>query len=347
MNNKRNVIVMFLFVMLSFAIISEVSAVSDAEADGTGFDPSVKSVDMTNHDFAGERDNMQDHDNDFDDEFESHNEQNSFDKAPDFNGDQSIRNENFYEHDMNDNDSKKDDFDFRDMDAREKPLDNMSGFGPEIPENFNMTGEMPMDNMSGFAPGDVPVDRPLDNMSGFAPGDMPVDRPLDNMSGFAPGDVPVDRPLDNMSGFAPENMPGDFNMSDARPIDDINGNSSNFKFDQPKDLRDNNFTAVQNGEAVHDIAANLSGLNKIMPNMTGPNPDERINDANQPGFDDKNSSAMLPADIKKPKDIKKNSKAKNKKKAKKSKAKKAKALKKSKKMKKSLRKNSKKERAKL
>ena len=304
---------MFLFVMLSFAIISDVSAVSDAEADGTGFDPSVKSVDMTNHDFAGERDNMQDHDNDFDDEFESHNEQNSFDKAPDFNGDQSIRNENFYEHDMNDNDSKKDDFDFRDMDAREKPLDNMSGFGPEIPENFNMTGEMPMDNMSGFAP----------------------------------GDVPVDRPLDNMSGFAPENMPGDFNMSDARPIDDINGNSSNFKFDQPKDLRDNNFTAVQNGEAVHDIAANLSGLNKIMPNMTGPNPDERINDANQPGFDDKNSSAMLPADIKKPKDIKKNSKAKNKKKAKKSKAKKAKALKKSKKMKKSLRKNSKKERAKL
>ena len=82
MNNKGNIIVMFLFVMLSFAIISEVSAVSDAEADGTGFDPSVKSVNMTDHDIAGERIGddrfMQDHDIDYMDDLKSHNEQNSF-----------------------------------------------------------------------------------------------------------------------------------------------------------------------------------------------------------------------------------------------------------------------------
>ena len=45
MHDRRNVIVMFLLIMLSFAIISEVSAVSDAEADGTGSNLSMKSVD--------------------------------------------------------------------------------------------------------------------------------------------------------------------------------------------------------------------------------------------------------------------------------------------------------------
>ncbi len=99
MNNKRNVIVMFLFVMLSFAIISEVSAVSDAEADGTGLDLPIKSVDMTNHDIAGESNNkfMQNHDNDYMDDLKSHNEQNSFNNSPQL-GDKDIENKNFYEH---------------------------------------------------------------------------------------------------------------------------------------------------------------------------------------------------------------------------------------------------------
>ena len=68
MHNKKNVIVMFLLIMLSFAIISEVSAASDAEADGTGF---IESVDMANHGIDGERfddRDMQDHDNDYVDE---------------------------------------------------------------------------------------------------------------------------------------------------------------------------------------------------------------------------------------------------------------------------------------
>lgn len=101
MNNKRNIIVMFLFVMLSFAIISEVSAVSDAEADGTGLNLPIKSVDMTDHDIAGERDNkfVQNHDNDYMDDFKSHNEQNSFNNSPE-SGDKDIENRNFYEHEM-------------------------------------------------------------------------------------------------------------------------------------------------------------------------------------------------------------------------------------------------------
>ena len=79
MKDKRNIIVLFLFVMLSFAIISEVSATSEAEADGTGFDSSLKSVNMTSSDFAGESNsNMQDHENDF----KFHNEQNSFNNSP-------------------------------------------------------------------------------------------------------------------------------------------------------------------------------------------------------------------------------------------------------------------------
>lgn len=105
MNNKRNVIVMFLFVMLSFAIISEVSAVSDAEADGTGLNIPKESVDMINHDIASERNDkfMQNHDME---KFESHNKQNSFNKSPGLIGDKNIENKNFYEHKM---DQKPDD----------------------------------------------------------------------------------------------------------------------------------------------------------------------------------------------------------------------------------------------
>lgn len=270
---------MFLFVLLSFAIVSEVSAVSDAEADGTGFDPIVKSVAITNHDFASERENMQNQDNDFDDEFKFHNEQNSFNNAPNNNGDNNIENEHLYEHDMNDKESDKDDFDFKgtDLDVMHKPLDNMSDMNP-------------------------------------------------------------------MGG------PRDFNMSDMNPVDGANSSYP------PKDLRDNNFPPVPNGEGRDEVVSNLSGLNKISPdvkdikkdNMTDQKPMDNP-DVNHPGIYQKNKSSVLPKNTKNNKNIKKVSKAKNKKvkSVKKPKAKKTKSVKKPKKMKKSLKKNSKKERAKL
>jgi hypothetical protein len=132
MNDKRNVVIMFLLIMLSFAIISEVSAVSDAEADGTGFSLSVKSVDMADHDIAGERfgdRDMQNHDDDFIDDFKSHNEQNSFNQSPNHFGDDK-RNEYLYEHNM---DVKPD---------GDRPLDNDSMFRPD--------GDMPLENCTGF-----------------------------------------------------------------------------------------------------------------------------------------------------------------------------------------------------
>lgn len=106
MHNKKNITIMILLIMLSFAIISEVSAVDPADADGTGFDPAINSVNMTTHDFASESNNngfMQGHVNDYADDFKSHNEQESFNNAPKDLGD---RNEPSYEHDM---DSKFDD----------------------------------------------------------------------------------------------------------------------------------------------------------------------------------------------------------------------------------------------
>ena len=144
MHNKRNVIVMFLLIMLSFAIITEVSAQGDAEIDGTGSDQSMISVDMPKHDDAGERfnENMQNH---AEDDFQSHNEQKSFNKTPDNPGDNN-RNENLYEHDM---DLKPD--------GDRKPLDNMSGlFGPDgdrKPLDFNKS----MENMTDFMFNDKPM----------------------------------------------------------------------------------------------------------------------------------------------------------------------------------------------
>lgn len=236
MNNKRNVIVMFLFVMLSFAIVSEVSAVSDAEADGTGLDFPVQSVNMNNHDVASERDNdqfVQDYDIDYRDEFESHNEQNSFNRSPE-SGDKNIENGNFYEHKM-DNDY------------------------------------------------------------------LPLNQSLKNES------IPM--------------------LQDN-------------KFNSSMDLRNNNFTAVPNGEAMNDIIPKLDGLKNITPdikkdeknlsgvNMRNPKPYvDVVSDQQGP---DKNKSAVLPEDIKNmtnldktPKIVKKvkNSKAKANKKIKNAKAK--------------------------
>ena len=152
-----------------------------------------------------------------------------------------------------------------------------------------------------------------------------------------------------MSGF----RPGDMGIPCEKPLGDLNSSR------HPEDLRDNNFTArPDREEAMDDVAADLFGLNNIAPNFKMDNKTKGNDDANQHGPDDANSSAMLPADIKKPEDLKKDSKAKNKKAkaAKKSKAKKAKtgakskkikSSKKSKKAKKPSKKKSTKERAKL
>ena len=85
MNNKKNIIVMFLLVMLSFAIISEVSAASDAEADGTGLDPSIVDTHVN-----GER---MGHD------LKSQNEQNSFNNTSEGN----VEHKKLYEHGVGDN----------------------------------------------------------------------------------------------------------------------------------------------------------------------------------------------------------------------------------------------------
>lgn len=150
MHNKKNVIVMFLLIMLSFAIISEVSAVSDAEADGTGSNLSINSVNRTNHDNAGERfddKGMQNHDNDYVDYFKSHNGQNSFNQSSNDFGDKN-RNENLYEHDR---DVKPDDnHGFNEsmsvMPEGNRPSDNFTDmFRPEM----NGTDFRPMENFTG------------------------------------------------------------------------------------------------------------------------------------------------------------------------------------------------------
>lgn len=150
MHNKKNVIVMFLLIMLSFAIISEVSAVSDAEADGTGSNLSINSVNRTNHDNAGERFDdrgMQNHDNDYVDYFKSPNGQNSFNQSSNDFGDKN-RNENLYEHDR---DVKPDDnHGFNEsmsvMPEGNRPSDNFTDmFRPEM----NGTDFRPMENFTG------------------------------------------------------------------------------------------------------------------------------------------------------------------------------------------------------
>lgn len=128
MYDRRNVIVMFLLIMLSFAIITEVSAAGEAEINGTGPDPSMMPDGIANPDIAGERFNenqMQDH---FDaDDFQSHDGQKSCNKTPERSGDNKC-NETLYEN----------------MDLDKSPefkhLDNMS--------NGMFDGVKPADNMS-------------------------------------------------------------------------------------------------------------------------------------------------------------------------------------------------------
>lgn len=188
MNNKRNIIVMFLFVMLSFAIISQVSAVSDAEADGTGFDPSVKSVNMNDHDIASERTDdkfMQDHDDDYMDDLKSPNEQNSFNNSPQF-GDKNIENRNFYEH----------------------PVDNSTPLDvPQLPDRMdNMSGELREDNFTPVLNGEG-MKNIIPNINGGGNMSMPK---------------PIDSNISNQMG--PENnkapvLPNDVNKNNGTKLD--------------------------------------------------------------------------------------------------------------------------------
>lgn len=224
MHNKRNVVVMFLLIMLSFAIITEVSAHGDAEIDGTKSDQSMMSVDMPKHVDAGERfnENMQNHVDA--DDFQSHNEQKSFNKTPADSGDNK-RNENLYEH------------------------------GMDVMPNCNATG---------------------------------FEKP--ECDG---------KQLDNFT-------------RDMNPFEMPNPDA---KFNQPKDLRDNKSSNIQNGELMDEVVSKLIGMNNISPNFKNNNslPLKNKNDMNKSApkdFADKNSSNMHKDSIKKDsKAVKKSKKA--------------------------------------
>ncbi|MBQ7928841.1 MAG: hypothetical protein IJ287_08915 [Methanobrevibacter sp.] len=138
MNDRRNVIVMFLLIMLSFAIITEVSAASEAEINGTGSSPPVMSHDINQHDIASERYNenqMQDHFEE--DDFQSHDGQKSFYKTPVDSGDNQS-NEILYEHDM----------DFKPV-GDSKDLNQSPEFKfDDYKSNGVFDGFKPMDNVS-------------------------------------------------------------------------------------------------------------------------------------------------------------------------------------------------------
>ena len=167
MNDRRNVIVMFLLIMLSFAIITEVSAASEAEINGTGSSPPVMSHDINQHDIASERYNenqMQDHFEE--DDFQSHDGQKSFDKTPVDSGDNKS-NEILYEYDMDFKpvgDSKdlnqSPEFKFDDYKSNGvfdgfKPMDNVSDDMSDK-KHLNMTDFMFNDNhMGNFTSSDL------------------------------------------------------------------------------------------------------------------------------------------------------------------------------------------------
>lgn len=142
MNDRRNVIVIFLLIMLSFAIITEVSADSEAEINGTGSIPPMMSQDINQHDIASERyyeNQMQDH---FDvDDLQSPDGQKSFDKTPGDSGDNKS-NEILYENymDLKPIENHQDLNQYLEFEFDDECSDNMS--------NGVFDGFKPMDNMS-------------------------------------------------------------------------------------------------------------------------------------------------------------------------------------------------------
>ena len=279
---------MFLFIMLSFAIISEVSAVSDAEISGTGHGPSIE-TNIINHNITGGSGNvnfMQNHENGIGDSY-SHNEQKSFDQSPSVNGDRNS-NENLYEHEgdfksngeksldynkaSNYNQNKADEFkanDKMDYHCDNNPMDLPRDFGADNQKAMDLPSDItnqknmniPIGNISFGNNNQKPMDLPRDNFTDMD-GQKHMDVPRDNFSGVKPmGNMsdmmPMDVPMGNMSDMRPMDVPMG-NMSDVRPMD-------NFTNLRPMDLRDNNSTAVPNGEAMNNVMSKLIGLDRIAP----------------------------------------------------------------------------------
>lgn len=209
MHNKRNVIVMFLLIMLSFAIITEVSAAGDAEINGTGSNPSMMSDDMTVHDISSERD-----DEIHADDFRSHNDQNSFDKTPMNVGDNKS-NENLYEHEMDEpmlspHDLNRFD-EFRSDDMR--PLDNMSGDARAL--DFNDSSK----NISEF----MFNDRPMGDLKNLTPDS----RNNSFNDAFKKGELMEDAvsKLIGLNNIAPNVNDKNISPNDSKPLGDNNGSA--------------------------------------------------------------------------------------------------------------------------
>ena len=81
MSFNKNIITIFLFVMLSFAIISEVSGSSGAETDEMEFDQSVYPVNITQLDLPSESDA---NNHDFNKDVKFQNEHDSFKNSSKF-----------------------------------------------------------------------------------------------------------------------------------------------------------------------------------------------------------------------------------------------------------------------
>lgn len=294
MNNKRNVIVMFLFVMLSFAIISEVSAGSDAEADGTGFDVSG-SVDVTTHDIASERNNqfMQNHENDHGDNLKSHNEQNSFNNSPEFKGDNNIENRNFYEQNLPFNDGNKslgfnesvdlfkqdDKINFDDLKSHDKPMDNFNMSN----DKFNSSMDLRNNNFTAVPMGEarndiIPKFNDSNNMPNFKNDDKNLSGPIKD-SKIIP---------DNVSN---QHVVDDRNKSHMLPADIVK-KSDNIKLDKkPKNAKH---------KLVKKVKKNKSKVIKKSKVVKKPK-NNKSKTANKPKF------------VKKPKNLNKNSQKKSKK----------------------------------
>lgn len=209
MHDKKNVIVMFLLIMLSFAIISEVSAASQAEGDGTGFDPNIK------HDVSSERIEVQNHV----DDFKSHNEQNSFNKSM----------ENFQDDNRNENLYNRGDMNNQAPNDRFEEFNHEDNFG-----NFNQSQR------------DVPQDKPL-NDDGFNKSQVNDMRSMDDINMSKPvGDFNLSsdkfNPSDDLRNNVSFDVPnGEELMNDViSKLIGLNNISPNIKKDGDKLPNKNN-----------------------------------------------------------------------------------------------------------
>ncbi len=268
MNDKKNIIVMFLFIMLSFAIISEVSAASAAEINGTGSNPSLDYINMM-HDIAGERNNdVQGHA----DDFKSHNEQKSFDEAPRDFGDKNYGNENLYEHDGDKFNEKP--MAFNDSNLMNhnpdgaKPMDNNSMDIPKFENDFNSSFDLRDNDFraahdNGEVMGDV--------MSKFGDFEkMSPDFKRDDLNKSSKFDDPKQFDKNNVS--VPQG-PGKNNMSDMRPGDIKNNNVGKMDKKPINNVKVNknvktNSKAVKNVKVNKNSKFNAKPVNNVKANKS-------------------------------------------------------------------------------